>query len=141
MTDLKLELLLLCDYAILSKENKLSLLGIFDQIYVEKVPSQHLKMYLVGVLKGEPSSEVIIKFSIKDPQKNEILKTPELKIRFGENGLANLINEFGNFPIKEVGSYLIEVFTSDTKLGESKFVVLQVGGKNDGSETRGNSSN
>lgn len=127
---LNLELLVLCDYALVSKENKLSILGTFDQIFVKKTPARHAKMFVVGVLKGEPDSRHTVKLTIKDSSGKNILPGQELKVNLGSNGRSNLITELGNLPLPLTGEYLIELSTSAGVIGKKEFSVYQTGGKN-----------
>jgi hypothetical protein len=44
----------LCDYATVSKEGKLSVLGIFSTISVSQIPARHAQMFLAFELELEP---------------------------------------------------------------------------------------
>lgn len=125
---LNLELLVLCDYALISKDNKLSILGTFDRIFVNKVPARHAKMFVVGVIRGKPDSKHILKLTIKGPSGKDILPGQELKVNLGSNGRSNLITEVGNLPVPSTGKYLLKISTSSRVLGSRVFSVSQTGG-------------
>lgn len=124
---LNLELLVLCDYAIISKDNKLNILGIFDRLFVNKTPARHAKMFVVGVVSGEPDSKQVLKLTIKDPSGKDILPGQELKVNLGANGRSNLITELGNLPIPLTGEYQVRVSSSKGNLGEKTFGVYRAG--------------
>lgn len=126
---LNLELLVLCDYAIVSNRNKLSVLGFFDRIFVNKTPARHAKMFVVGLVKGKPDSSHSLKLIIKDPSGKGILPGQELKVKLGPNGASNLIAELGNLPLPLTGEYRVIVSSSEGKLGEKTFGVYQTGVK------------
>src|SRR3989338_9331554 len=54
---LSVNLFVICDYALVSQEGKLSINGIFDNIYTEQTPSIHPQTFIVLSLKGKPLSE------------------------------------------------------------------------------------
>ena len=41
---------------IISKDNKLSIIDSFDQIFTPKLPTRNPRMFLVGVIKGKADS-------------------------------------------------------------------------------------
>ncbi|KKQ42613.1 MAG: hypothetical protein US60_C0015G0024 [Microgenomates group bacterium GW2011_GWC1_37_8] len=126
--ELTLDFLSLCDYAVISRENKLSILGIFDQIFVNSLPSQHPKMFLVGILKGEPASTHNLQLLLKDPLDKDVLPNQELKVKLGTNGNSNFIAELNNLPIKLTGAYKIELFVDKKLLAKKEFNVFRTTG-------------
>lgn len=117
--------LTLCDSAFLSRENKLNLIGIFDQILVEKIPSQYLKMALVIIFSGEPDSQHHITLNLSAPDSQSLLST-QINISLGSNGLANFISELGNFPLPLAGDYQIILTENSETLSTSTFRVSQI---------------
>ena len=100
MSKLKSDLFVLCDYATVSREQKLSVIGIFDQFFVANVPTNWPKMFLVAVISGEPDHEYPITLKIIPPTKTQDnFPDKELKVTLGNNGKANLITELVNFPL------------------------------------------
>ena len=138
---IQLELLAACDYAIVSKENKLRILGIFDQIFVEKTPSQHPKMFIVGTLKGEPNYNYTVNLKIEGPSGKEILPTQELKNNFGPNGTSNIIAELGNLPVSDIGVYKISLSADGKLLGTRELKVFTAAGGVHGKEKAGKYTN
>jgi hypothetical protein len=128
VSDLTLELLTLCDFALTSKEGKLSLIGIFDRMFVRKTPSTFARFFIVAVLKGKPDSQHQISLSIKDPQGNEVLpKAKEISIKLGSQGRSNIITDIVNMPLPTTGDYRVTLFMKEKKLGEKKLGVINIG--------------
>lgn len=128
MAGLQLELLTLCDHALTSKEGKLSIIGIFDRMFVQKVPSSFSRFFIVAVLTGKPDNQHKILLSIKDPQGNEVLPgTREIALKLGSQGRSNIITDVVNLPLSVTGEYRVTLTEEKNKLGEKKFGVIQVG--------------
>lgn len=126
MANLKTDIFVLCDHASVSQEQKLSIIGIFDQFFVANVPSAWPKMYLVAVVSGEPQKEYNLKLKLTPPQDTEP-KFPdkEFKITLGQNGKANIMTELVNFPLSSVGTYNIQILDGKEKVGELEFRVTK----------------
>lgn len=124
MAKLSCELFALCDYATVSREQKLSVIGIFDQFFVANLPTNWPKMFLVAVLSGQSREEYQVILSIVPPGPTE-QKFPdkELKVTLGPNGRANLITELVNFPLPLVGTYKVEIKSQDQQVGHLEFKV------------------
>ncbi len=124
MKNLTTELFVLCDYATVSREQKLSVIGIFDQFFVADIPSNWPKMYLVAVLNGEPDTEYPITLKLIPPKdSNQNFPDRDLKLMLGNNGKANLVTELVNFPLPAVGAYQVQIFSEDKKISELEFKV------------------
>jgi hypothetical protein len=66
---IQVPLALLADYANVSREGKINILGVFDQIYAASVPALHPQMQLVLTLladRGEAKKEHKIKIELID---------------------------------------------------------------------------
>ena len=49
---MKIDLAVMCDYAIIDQFGKLSVMGIFEHIWIAKFPAVHPRLHLVLRLKG-----------------------------------------------------------------------------------------
>ena len=124
MTNIKTEIFVLCDYATISREQKLSILGIFDQFFVENIPSSWAKMFLVAVLKGEANTEYNLTLKMIPPTKtDQNFPDKQLKVTLGPNGKANLVTELVNFPLPVAGAYKIQITDKEKTVGELEFKV------------------
>ena len=123
----KLELLTICDYASISQDNKLSMMGLFDQIFVNNLPTQHSQFYIVGIITGEAGGVKELTLSIKTPSETDAIPPQSLKVTIGPNGKSNIIAGVENFPISEAGMYKISLNSDSKKLGEKEFGVFRSG--------------
>ncbi len=101
---LRAELIALADYALTAEDKKLSVMGIFDKVFVRKLPASHPRLSFVVTLVGEPRSEEKLVMKVVAPSNKDVFKA-DANIRVGDNGKANMISNFEGFPFQEVGSY------------------------------------
>ena len=117
---LSTEIFVLCDYASISQDQKLSIVGIFDQFFLANFPTTWPRMFLVAVVRGEANKELPITLKITPPEKTDSpseaagvggtnLPDKEIDIKLGPNGKANLITELVNFPLPNPGVYEVEI--------------------------------
>lgn len=71
-----LSLALVCDHALIDQAGKLSVLGIFERIWVERFPAVHPRLHLVLRLKGRRTEigEHAVTIVLHDPSAREILR-------------------------------------------------------------------
>ncbi len=127
MEKTKLELLTICDYATISQDGKLSIMGMFDQIFVTNLPSQHSQFFIVGILSGAAGKTESLSLEIKTPGGSSAIPEQKLDVKIGPNGKSNIIAGIGNLPITEAGFYKIVIGGSSGKLGEKEFGVFRSG--------------
>ena len=124
MTKLSTEIFVLCDYATVSQEQKLSLIGIFDQFFVANLPTSWPRMFLVAVLKGDPGTEYPLTLKLIPPEKTEQeFPDREIKVTLGQNGKANLMTELVNLPLPLAGIYRVELASKEEKISQLEFRV------------------
>ncbi|MDP2633007.1 MAG: hypothetical protein Q8P25_04800 [Candidatus Curtissbacteria bacterium] len=124
MKNLTAEIFTLCDYATVSREQKLSVIGIFDQFFIANVPTNWPKMFLVAVISGEPDHEYPITLKIIPPAKTEQdFPDKDLRVTLGNNGKANLITELVNFPLPMPGVFKVQLMSEKEKISELEFKV------------------
>ena len=124
---LELELLIISDYASVSKEGKISIMGIFDKVNIKKLPARHGQMYLVAVIKGEPWSEHKIEVEITDPLGKRIGGS-KADSKFGDSGKTNFISSIPGMPITRRGKYKFTLKVDSKKLGSTKIETANIGG-------------
>jgi hypothetical protein len=73
----KIDFAVLCDYALIDQFGKLSVLGIFEHIWVPKFPAVHPRLHLVMRLKGRRTElgkhEILIR--LVDDENEEIISS------------------------------------------------------------------
>jgi len=125
-TKLTLNHFAVCDYAMVSKENKLSLIGIFNQIFVRELPSTYSKIFVVGVVSGEANEVYEVSLRLNGPDGNNIIPEQKLKLTVGANGETNIIAELNNLRFNNAGKYEIDLIMNDKTLGKREFSVAVV---------------
>ncbi|KKR77970.1 MAG: hypothetical protein UU23_C0005G0008 [Candidatus Curtissbacteria bacterium GW2011_GWA1_40_9] len=124
MAKLSTDIFILCDQAIVSQEQKLSIIGIFDQFFVANLPTSWPKMYLVAVVRGDAGEEYPLTLKLTPPQNTENEFPPkEFKIKLGQNGKANVMTELVNFPLQVAGTYKVQLVDGKDLVGELEFKV------------------
>jgi hypothetical protein len=114
----KAEIITLCDYALVSQEGKLSLIGVFDEVRVAKLPGGISRAFFVAAVKGDPRTEY--GFTIKaenTTDKAEIIKPLEVKVKTGYNGKSNIIVQMINLAFNKQGEYRFSLLSNNEIIG------------------------
>ena len=89
---LKTEIIALCDYALVDKQGKISIIGIFDEFRAEKFPSGFMDKFLVATINGEPNTPYTLYIQLKrENMEKNLLKPTIVNINMSSNGKHNLI--------------------------------------------------
>jgi hypothetical protein len=69
-------LAVVCDHALIDQSGKLSVIGIFERIWVERFPAVHPRLHLVLRLKGRRTEigEHPVQIVLHDPDGREVLR-------------------------------------------------------------------
>lgn len=122
------EIIALCDYASVSKEGKLSINGIFDELRVQNLPNGIARAFLVTTIKGKPSTSYRLALKVEN-YKNETLKINPLNIdiQTSANGKNNLLIELVNFgPFEKEGEYRFVIYNGDEEVGSTILKIIHV---------------
>ncbi len=123
---LKTKIFVICDYASMDREGKLSLNGIFDEMFVDKMPAYFLRFYIVATITGEPEKTYDIQVTVFGPD-NKVVNHQEDTIQIGTGGVSHLITDIHNFPVEQIGKYTIKLATNDKKIiGKTTFNVIDL---------------
>ena len=117
---------LFCDYALTSSDNKLSVIGEFDQINsTTDTPILH-KGFLVASFDGEPNSKTTIDAKLADLKDENVLFKGTFNINFSHTGRANILIEFGSLPFKKFGTYEATFTSSGKPIIKTQIKVIRV---------------
>ncbi len=112
---MNVQLALVCDHAIIDQHGKLSVLGIFDRIWVERFPAIHPRLHLVLRLKGRRTEigDHTVLIQLVDMQGQEILRG-EGNVAIGEPPAGVLDIEAAavlafDVPLEKAGVYTFEI--------------------------------
>lgn len=124
MAKLTAEIFVLCDHASISQEQKLSIIGIFDQFFVTNLPTAWPKMYLVAVVRGEAGKDYPLTLKLTPPAKTDAnFPDKNFQITLGQNGKANVMTELVNFPLAAAGVHKIQLFCTKEQIAQLEFRV------------------
>lgn len=112
----------LADYALIDQQGKLSVLGIFQHVWVASFPAVHPRTHLVLRVRGRRTEigEHRIRIRFVD-DRNEELMGGEGTVQFGEPPAGVTEVEAGavlvfDVPLPRPGSYGFEIMLSDSTL-------------------------
>ncbi len=125
MSKISTELIALADYAMTGEDKKLSVVGIFDKLFVRSLPSNHARMSFVVTFLGEANTSEDVKLKVMSPSGKEDFGA-DVKLSFGENGKFNFVSNFEGFPINETGAYHLVFEQGKTEIVSYKLEVIQV---------------
>ena len=120
------------DYANVSREGKLNVMGIFDRVFARQIPARFPPMQLVVRLEAdyaELDTEHAIRVQLSGPDGEAVFDidgtfTP----RGGQPGQKTSVNhvlQLGNVPLREVGSHRVLVWIDGDLKREVPIHVVQ----------------
>lgn len=120
---MQLTLALLADYASISREGKLNIMGIFEQIFALKFPAVHATMQLVLRIEATPfeAGTHTARVAFIDADAREQFAVPGSLVipesRAGENTTTNQLFVFNGIVLPKPGSYEFVVTAGTEELG------------------------
>lgn len=110
----------LCDYAMVSQDGKLSLIGIFDRIRVPGVPVQHPRFFVVAAFDMAPGNYTV-RVELLDPTGHNVLQEDggvEIPVASDDQGQSgNLIAELNMLPFEFAGRYDFNLSVAGERVG------------------------
>jgi hypothetical protein len=124
---LKLIYTLLCDDVRIEMGNKISLMGIFQNIMVEKLPVSLIKFAVINHWRGQGSHETEVR--ILSPDKSNMVVTSQpTKIELAEGGFTDNVSFFVNVVFPNAGTYWIQTIANTVVLDEVPLIVTDTAG-------------
>lgn len=122
------EIIALCDYATISKEGKLSINGIFDELRVQNLPGGITRAFLVATVHGLPeeSYKLTIKIERDDNSGKSSLQPLHIEIHTSPNAKNNLIVELINVGFDKEGDYHFRIYHGDDEVGSTILKVIHL---------------
>lgn len=109
----------LCDYAFFDSGGKPCLIGLFQNIFTQRVPATHTRSSFVFSISGAKNERTRVRVKLVRPDgKDPLLDTGERDFNLGE--AATMLQVFGmdNLLLPDFGPYEIGVFL-DSKLSST----------------------
>lgn len=130
MKQLKAELIALCDYASVSREGKLSINGIFDELRVQKFPGGIARAFLVATINGTANHQYSLTLKVeKENNGKSPLRDLVLNTTTSLNGKSNFMIELINLGFEKEGDYRFKIYTDNQEVGSTLLKVFQKPGE------------
>ncbi len=108
-------LAVVCDHALIDQAGKLSVIGIFERIWVERFPAVHPRLHLVLRLKGRRTEigDHPVVIVLRDPEGTQVLRGDGL-VQIGEPPAGVTEVEAGavlafDVPLERAGTYTFDI--------------------------------
>ncbi|HEX6694746.1 MAG TPA: hypothetical protein VF035_08630 [Longimicrobiales bacterium] len=116
---MQVKLALLADYANVTAEGKLNILGIFDRINVPEIPSIHPQMHLILRIEAHPAERNRahnVEIRLHDPDGQTIFEVKGDLVPLGvgaHNTATNQILTLNNLQLMKTGGYTFVVLVNN----------------------------
>ena len=126
---MQVKLAVLADYANVTGDGKLNILGIFDRINLMQIPATHPQMHLVLRLEAHPAEldrSHDVEIRLQDPEGATIFEVKGDIVPRGEPGQlvsTNQILTLNNLQLEKVGEYTFVVFINNDLKAEIALAV------------------
>jgi hypothetical protein len=120
----KLELLytLFCDDVRLEVGNKLSLMGVFQNIMVQQLPVSLIKFAVVNHWRGEGVHMSEVRILTPDRQQPVVLSQPT-RFEIANGGFADNISFFVNVTFPSAGNYWVQTLIDSNVFDEQSLMI------------------
>jgi hypothetical protein len=116
------EIITLCDYALISREGKLSISGIFDELRVQKFPGGIARAFFVATLRGNADTSYKLKISTENGKK--VVNSLDIEVHTSLNGKNNIILELVNLGFEKEGEYKFVIYHGEDEVGSTQLKVM-----------------
>ncbi len=122
--DKKLELLytLFCDDVRLEVGNKLSLMGVFQNIMVQQLPISLIKFAVLNHWSGEGAYLTEVRILTPD-RKQPIVVSQPTRFEIAQGGVADNISFFVNVTFPSAGQYWVQTLIDSTLFDEQQLTI------------------
>jgi len=115
---------IICDDVRLEMGNKLSLMGLFENIFFQGFPSALLKFAIVNHWIGDGQFETHVK--ILAPDRKEIVVSVPSKFAIENNGYADNVTFFTNVSFDRSGTHIVQIYIDGNIAAERPLYVHHV---------------
>ena len=124
--NLKLIYTLLCDDVRLEMGNKVSLMGVFQNIMVEKLPVSLIKFAVVNHWRGKGNYETEVRILSPD-RSNLIVNSQATQVDLTPGGFTDNVSFFVNVVFPAAGTYWVQTLAAAEVLDEFPLIVTDTG--------------
>ncbi|MBU1044798.1 MAG: hypothetical protein KJ915_10430 [Candidatus Omnitrophica bacterium] len=122
----KLNFSFLCDYSSVSREGKLSMNGIFENINVHQLPTHHPLMFIVANISGVNNKDKFTCELVADDQSQKQIASISQEVKVDPKRNFGFIGQFVNVRYEAAGNYLIKFYIDNKEIGSHSYKVRQV---------------
>ena len=115
---------IVCDDVRLEMGNKLSLMGLFENIFLPQFPSALLKFAIVNHWIGEGDFETHLK--VLAPDRRELVVSAPSKFSIENNGYADNVTFFTNVSFERAGAHTVQIYIDGRIAAERPLYVHHV---------------
>src|SRR5213596_2131861 len=115
---------IICDDVRIEMGNKLSLMGLFENIFLSAFPSALLKFAIVNHWIGDGQFETRVK--ILAPDRKEIVVSVPSKFAIENNGYADNVTFFTNVSFDRSGTHIVQIYIDGNIAAERPLYVHHV---------------
>lgn len=124
--NLQLVYTLLCDDVRLEMGNKVSLMGVFQNIMVEKLPVSLIKFAIVNHWRGEGNHQTEVR--IMSPDRSiQVVSSQPTPIQLAPGGFTDNVSFFVNVVFPQAGTYWVQTLADTQLLEEFPLIVTDAG--------------
>src|ERR687889_147531 len=120
--NLQLIYTLLCDDVRTEMGNKISLMGIFQNIMVEKLPVSLIKFAVINHWQGSGNHETEVRILAPD-KVNMVVTSQPTSIELADGGFTDNVSFFVNVVFSNAGTYWIQTIANAVVLDEFPLIV------------------
>lgn len=127
MKKLKVEIIALADYALIAQDNKVSIMGIFDELRVDKFPAGFVSKYFVATLLGEPGEQYSLSVKLERGDSNHNLLNPTMiTAKMSPNGKHNVVMTLQQIGFEKDGEYYFRIYHDKEVVGSTRLQVIDM---------------
>jgi len=122
---LRLLYTLLCDDVRLEVGNRLTLVGLFQNLMVQQFPATLIKLAILQHWAGDGAYLSELRILTPDRQQPVVLSTPT-RIELAPGGFADNVTFFGNVVFPAPGQYWVQTLVNSTLFDEQPLLVVDL---------------
>ena len=120
--NLTLRYTLLCDDVRIEMGNKISLMGIFQNIMVEKLPVSLIKFAVINHWRGEGNHQTEVRILSPD-RSNVVVTSQPTTIELAAGGFTDNVSFFVNVVFPDAGTYWVQTIANGGVIDEFPLIV------------------
>ena len=112
---------ILCDDVRLEMGNKLSLMGVFENVFLSSFPAMILRFATVNHWVGAGDYQTQVR--VVSPEGKDVAQSSQSNFRIEPDGYADNVTFFANVALERAGRYSIQTFIDGKMVGERPLYV------------------